>query len=261
MFRSFALAALILTACTAPQTGGGGGGGVTNPAPQSVALVGSYTLIALNGQPVAPGITLDLAGDGSFGGQAPCNRYFGGYTARSDFSFGFSQIGATRAACPQLSLEAAYFNALGTATQYRPGREGDTIAFLDASGQTVASYVRNAPQSAEVAIDGNWTISAASVNGVLTPNPGPSSAGITFNSATREFNANLGCNSASGPYTRNGNAIDFGAIAVTARQCFAPAPLEGPLLNAFQFVQTIAQTPSGVDLLGAGGQPLIRLTR
>jgi heat shock protein HslJ len=117
MFRSLAFVALFLTACTAPRSGGGGSG--TPPTPQSVALSGSYALIALNGQSVGPGITLDLADDGSFSGQAPCNRYFGGYTAQSDFSFGFSQIGATRAACPQLQLESAYLGALGTATQYR----------------------------------------------------------------------------------------------------------------------------------------------
>jgi heat shock protein HslJ len=74
-------------------------------------------------------------------------------------------------------------------------------------------------------------------------------------------NANLGCNRASGPYSRNGNALDFGAIAVTTQQCFAPAPLEGPLLSAFDFVQTVVQTPTGVDLLDADGQPLIRLVR
>ncbi len=259
MFRSLAFAALILSACTAPPSGGGGGG--TPQGPQPVALIGSYTLIELNGRPVPAGVTLDLAGDGSFGGQAPCNRYFGGYSAGSDFSFGFSQIGATRAACPQLALEGAYLSALGTATQFRPGREGDTIAFLDASGTTVASYVRASSPGAHVDISGNWVITAAQVNGVLTPNPGPTSAGVTFTSATREFSANLGCNNASGPYTRNGNSIDFGAIAVTTRQCFAPAPLEGPLLAAFNLVQTIVQTPTGIDLTDAAGQPLIRLTR
>jgi len=259
MFRRLAIVALFLSACAAPPPGGGGGGG--GPVPQPVALVGSYSLVALNGQSVQPGITLDLAGDGSFGGNAPCNRYFGNYSAQSDFSFDFSPIGATRRACPALSVESAYFAALDAATQYRPGREGDTFALLDAAGRNVASYVRATPPTAQINIDGNWVITAARVNGVLTANPGPSGTSISFSQATREFNANLGCNSATGPYTLNGNELDFGAIAVTARQCFAPAPLEGPLLVAFDLVRTAAATPTGIDLLDAGGQPLIRLAR
>lgn len=233
----------------------------TPPVVGQVALGGSWQLVELNGRPESGGITLDLGSDNSATGEAPCNRYFGTYAAGSDFSFSLPQIGATRRACPALNLESEYFAALSAATQYRPGREGDTFALLDAAGRTVASYVRASAPQAQVNIEGSWAITAASINGILTPNPGPTTAGITFSGATREFNANLGCNSASGPFTQNGDQIDFGAIAVTARQCFAPAPLEGPLLAAFPLVQRAVQTATGVDLLDAVGNPLIRLAR
>ncbi len=237
-----------------------------NPPPSAgqVALDGAWQLTALNGRAESSGITLELGADNNASGRAPCNRYFGTYTAGSDFSFSLPRVGATRRACPALNLEREYFNALSAATEYRPGREGDTFALLDASGQTVAIYSRAsaAPAPAlQVNLEGNWAISAASINGVLTPNPGPPSAGITFTAATREFVANLGCNTASGPFTQNGDQLDFGAIAVTARQCFVAAPLEGPLLAAFPLVQRAAPTPFGIDLLDANGNPLIRLAR
>jgi len=200
-----------------------------NPPPSAgqVALDGAWQLTALNGRAESSGITLELGADNNASGRAPCNRYFGTYTAGSDFSFSLPRVGATRRACPALNLEREYFNALSAATEYRPGREGDTF----------------------------WAISAASINGVLTPNPGPPSAGITFTAATREFVANLGCNTASGPFTQNGDQLDFGAIAVTARQCFVAAPLEGPLLAAFPLVQRAAPTPFGiVDILRVAGR-------
>jgi len=233
------------------------------PAPPSgpVTLGGSWQLVELNGRPESGGITLEFGPDNSATGTAPCNQYFGAYTAGSDFSFTLPQVGATRRACPALALESEYFSALSMATQYRPGREGDTFALLDAAGRTVASYVSASAPIAQIDIEGNWAITAASINGILTPNPGPTTAGITFTAATREFVANLGCNAASGPFTQNGDQIDFGAIAVTNRQCFAPAPLEGPLLAAFPQVQRAAPTPGGVDLVDAAGRPLIRLVR
>ncbi len=260
-FLNVIFASVLLSACVE------GTGPITNPPPppppptQQVSLGGSWQLIALNGRPESGGITLEFGLDNNATGQAPCNRYFGTYAAGSDFSFSLPQVGATRRACPALNLESEYFAALSAATQYRPGREGDTFALLDAAGRTVASYVRASAQSAQVDIEGSWAITAASINGVLTPNPGPTTAGITFSNATREFNANLGCNGASGPFTQNGDQIDFGAIAVTTRQCFAPAPLEGPLLAAFPLVQRAVQTPTGVDLVDPSGQPLIRLAR
>lgn len=259
-FLNLILGLSILSACV--DVPGQGSNPPPPPPPVSqVALSGSWQLIQLNGRPESGGITLEFGADNSATGQAPCNCYFGNYTAGSDFSFSLPQVGATRRACPALDLEGEYFVALSAATQYRPGREDDTFALLDAAGSTVASYVRASAPATQVNIEGNWAITAANVNGILTPNPGPTTAGITFSGATREFIANLGCNAASGPFTQNGDQIDFGAIAVTTRQCFAPAPLEGALLAAFPLVQRAAQTPTGVDLIDAAGNPLIRLAR
>jgi len=261
-FLSVIFASVLLSAC-AQVTGPGPNPPPPPPPVQQVTLGGTWQLVALNGRPESGGITLNFGGNNDASGQAPCNSYFGKYAAGADFSFSLPQIGATRRACPALNLESEYLSALSAATQYRPGREGDTFALLDASGRTVASFVNASTPlpPTQVNIEGSWIITAASVNGILTPNPGPTTAGVTFNSATREFNANLGCNNASGPFTQNGDQIDFGAIAVTTRQCFAPAPLEGALIAAFPLVQRVAQTPTGVDMLDANSQPLIRLAR
>lgn len=265
MFRFLVPAALALAAC-APQSPGGGAGPVSPANPVPVALDGSYRLIELNGRPIGGNITLGLTPDGQLNGQAPCNRYFGPYSAGSDFSFSAQQIGATRAACPELQLEGEYFEALRRTTQFRPGREGDTLGLLDGNGRTVASYVRSGPVAPppppqqQANIVGDWRITAVRVNGVLTPNQGPTTTGISFD-AGRGFSANLGCNFASGPYTLSGTQLDFGAIAVTTRACFAPAPFEGPIVTALDQTQSIAPTQAGFDMLDPSGQPLMRLER
>lgn len=260
MFRFLSLLLGLSVLSTCVNVPGQGNNPPPPPASQ-VTLGGSWQLTQLNGRPESGGITLEFGADNNATGQAPCNRYFGSYAAGLDFSFSLPQVGATRRACPALNLESEYFAALSSATQYRPGREGGTFALLDAAGRTLASYVQASAPQALVNIEGSWAITAASVNGMLTSNPGPTTAGITFSGATREFNANLGCNAARGPFTQNGDQIDFGAMAVTTRQCFAPAPLEGPLLAAFPLIQRTAATPTGIDLLDAAGNPLVRLTR
>ncbi len=266
MFRFLAPAALALAACAPPPSGGGGG--PVNPSnPVPVALDGNYRLIELNGRPIGGNITLGLMPDGQLNGEAPCNRYFGPYTAGSDFSFSAQQIGATRRACPDLQLEGEYFEALRRTTQFRPGREGDTLGLLDGNGRTVASYVRAGgpvvpppSQQQQANIIGDWRITAVRVNGVLSPVQAPSSAGISFD-VGRGFSANLGCNFANGPYTLSGNQLDFGAIAVTTRACIVPAPFEGPIVTALDQTQSVAGTPTGFDLLDPAGQPLLRLER
>lgn len=261
MFRYLIPALFALAACQAPPPSGGGSGTPpVNPAP--VTFSGSYTLVALNGRPVGGPITLDFEPGSRLSGSAPCNRYFGPYSAASDSSFG-TQIGATRRACPQLQLEGEYFEALGRAVQFQAGPNAERLGLFDAAGREVASYARSGapippPSGGQVDILGGWTIAAVRVNGGLTPASGTS---ITFNPG-RDFTANLGCNSAGGPYTLNGDQLDFGAIAVTTRACIAPAPFEGPILDALNRIQTAVQRgPGTVDLLDPAGQPLLALRR
>jgi len=268
MLRFLIPAALTLAACAAPPSGGGGGGvdPVVPGNPTPVNLDGSYQLIALNGRPVEGGITLDFEPGGQLGGDAPCNRYFGPYNAASDFSFSAQQIGATRRACPQLQLEGEYFEALRRTTQFRPGREGDTLGLLDGNGRTVASFVRSNPPVAppppeqQANIVGDWRIAAVSLNGALTPTQSAPGIGISFVPG-RQFNANLGCNFASGPYTLSGLQLDFGAIAVTERQCLVAAPFEGAIIDALERTQTIAPTPAGFDMIDGVGRPVMQLVQ
>src|SRR5690606_5994033 len=80
-------------------------------------LIGEWHLVGVNGLPANAGVNLSFEAakvgeaQASFNGQAPCNRYFGGYTAEGE-SISFKGVAATMMACPRLDEEAAYFKTL-----------------------------------------------------------------------------------------------------------------------------------------------------
>jgi len=74
------------------------------------------------------GATLSFPEPGRIAGDAPCNRY--GATQTAEYpAFHAEGIFSTKMACPDLGLEASFFDALGKATEAR--REGDTLLLLD----------------------------------------------------------------------------------------------------------------------------------
>jgi heat shock protein HslJ len=96
---ALALAALLATsACVAPG--------------QAQSLTGTeWHLVGIEGQRAPAPLTLILSEDGTVGGQAPCNRWFARNGAALP-ALSLDGIGATEMACPELAIEAAYFEAL-----------------------------------------------------------------------------------------------------------------------------------------------------
>ena len=82
----------------------------------ALAEDGPWRLDSLNGQPVGAEVTLDLAQADRVAGQGPCNRYFGEPVGLAP-AFAVDALGATKMACPELTLEADYFAALSAVTQ------------------------------------------------------------------------------------------------------------------------------------------------
>lgn len=75
-----------------------------------------WRLVTLNGESVAPLVTIDLSAEGQVSGRAPCNRYAGRYDGTlPDFRPG--PLRATKMACPDLALEGAFFRALTAVTR------------------------------------------------------------------------------------------------------------------------------------------------
>lgn len=75
----------------------------------------TYHLTEINGAAPESAITLELGPNGAISGQAPCNRY---NTSTEDPYpwLKITAIIATKMACPALSEESAYFDALESMT-------------------------------------------------------------------------------------------------------------------------------------------------
>lgn len=221
-----------------------------------------WRLQSVNGQAVTAPATLNFEAGGRYGGRAACNSYGGAVGVFSDFTIDFDGPIATRRACPQLSEEQALFAAFDQATDFRPGREGDTLALLDASGATVATFLRDGdvPGQVGASIVGMWTVAGVLIDGVLETDSGFGAPSFTFMEGG-QFSANLGCNTASGQFTQSGSSLTFGTTAVTARACFVPAPFEAPIIGHLPNIRMVQAIGGGISLRDANGVELIRLTR
>ena len=116
-----------------------------------------WRLVAIGGEPVPDNIvtTIRFEGDGKYGGQGPCNRYFGELNSAEGGPI-FGAAGATRMACPepQMALETRYFEALAAVTSMSmSGMSGEDMGPLtfqwtrgDESGELVFEM---APPAAE----------------------------------------------------------------------------------------------------------------
>jgi len=219
-------------------------------------------LQSLGGQAVIAPATLNFGADGRYGGSAACNTYGGEVATFTDFTIDFGGTIATRRACPQLSEEQALFAAYEAATDFRPGREGDTLALLGAEGRALATFVRDGdvPGRTGASVVGIWTVAGVRIDGVLETDSGFGTPTIEFMEGGR-FVGSLGCNTAQGDYTQSGDSLAFGTVAVTARACFVPAPFEGPILAHLRDIRTVQAIGGGISLRDAGGTELIRLTR
>ncbi|MFT5065100.1 MAG: heat shock protein HslJ [Yoonia sp.] len=99
-----ALAFIMTTACQTDESVTAFTDGVT-----------AFTLQSIDGEAVSASATIDVSEAGRITGRGPCNRYFADQTAPYPW-FSIGTIGSTRMACPDLSAEAQFFEALGAMT-------------------------------------------------------------------------------------------------------------------------------------------------
>lgn len=76
-------------------------------------LNGNWTLNTIDGQKPASMPTLSIyLPDGKISGSAGCNRYFGSIDSVTDTMIRFNEAGATKIACPDMSIERQYMDLL-----------------------------------------------------------------------------------------------------------------------------------------------------
>lgn len=102
----------------------------------------TWRMIELNLDPIEDSpITLQFDGkDKMLYGQAPCNRFFGGYSLsdeRDNIKIG--NLGATRMMCPQLELENKLMTVLANVVRVKV--DGDHLLMMDSEGNLLAVCV------------------------------------------------------------------------------------------------------------------------
>lgn len=152
--------------------------------------------------------------DGTLTGNAGCNSYFGSYTV-NDTQLTISQTGSTMMACdpPVMDQEQAYLSLLGEVSSYAVS-EGQ-LTFKNSKGQGILIYN---PVTA-VSLEGiPWQTTGVN-NGKGGVETTVTTELITAIFADGTVSGNSGCNSYSGEYTVEGEAITIGPVAGTLRAC------------------------------------------
>jgi heat shock protein HslJ len=98
-----------------------------------------YHLIDIDGVSFTSRATITFPEEGRVAGQAPCNRYFATQTEFYPW-FGLTGIGATRMACPELTLEAEFLSALEDMTLAEVS--GSTLILSNTDGRKMVFEAR-----------------------------------------------------------------------------------------------------------------------
>jgi heat shock protein HslJ len=218
--------ALLTSGCTT-----GPGPGNTTVRPADLPLLGTWQLASFLGangetvQPVAssiPLVTFDRSG--RVGGSVGCNHFTAGYTV-SGSGLVIGPAVSTLMYCSEppgvMDQEQRVFELLSLTAGFTV--TGDTLVLLDRAGNRVMTF-----QRASVATDASlagpkWRLAGFRDNETTrSALPGPDAA-LVFSPDGR-LSGTTGCNTVSGTYSTNGNAISIGPLAVTERACLDPAP-------------------------------------
>lgn len=237
----------LLTACS-----GGGGKGSSTSSGQAditgVQWVLDSAVLVRGARDVV--VTAQFA-DGRISGDSGCNRYFATYTAKpATGSMRIGPVGGTRMACPGTAgeVEQAYLAALANVQQYRATH--DSLRLTDAGGKVLLRF--SATDGAQ-AIRGEWEVTSYYTGDALvSPIAGTS---LTAKFDGKQVSGDAGCNTFSGPYTVDGEAITIGPLASTLRAC-ADSALDAQgtkYLQALALAKTFAVAGDRLDLFREDG--------
>lgn len=215
----------------------------------------SWTVRTINGVAVNPAAppTMSFAQDATVGGSASCNRYSGPFRTDGD-RISIGDVSMTQMLCEgeANAQEAAFLGALRAAQTWRLTQTGE-LEIGGVSGIVAAPGIAEAPPPPDpTGLGGtSWNLVAMG-----------NTADLARTVPTIEFGADgsvsgfAACNTFSGTFTTDGQAIALGALATTKMACERPASaVEAEYLQALSGVTTWSIEPDGRLLLG-GAVPL-----
>ena len=200
----------------------------------------------------ADDVTVTATFDGTHvAGESGCNRYVAPYTANARTgAMTIGAVGGTLMACSGTGsrVETAYLAALPKTASYRA--TATKLTLRDDSGATLLTY---AATDGARAIRGDWEVTSYDAGTALVSPIAGSSATATFDST--QISGTGGCNTFSGPYSVDGDAITVGPLAATLRACADPAveQQEQRYLQALALAKSYAVVGNRLDLFREDG--------
>lgn len=185
------------------------------------ALAGTaWTLVALPGRTLLPGITPSLSFDaaGHVGGSDGCNRYGGAYRADAT-ALTITPGGATMMACPEPVMQQARVFTAGLAATRSYALDAGRLVLRDTAGAARATLGTMQP----AALPGTrWTALAVN-NGKQAVASVVADADITAEFAPDgSLTGSAGCNRYMTSYTLDGETITIRPPGLTRRACASP---------------------------------------
>jgi heat shock protein HslJ len=248
------IAAVALAACTS----GGGASPSVEPRGTGTPLEGTaWQLTEYVGPeggtlsvPEAVAASATFTG-GTIAGDAGCNRYTGTYTLDGD-KMTISGVATTAMACPAIpsAVEKAYLAALDKVATYAVSRT--KLELKNAEGKVGLRFaVAEAPALTKT----RWLAT------MINSGTGAVASVIADSIVTALFAADGtvagsgGCNTYSGTYTTDGQALDFGPLVATEMACANPAVSrqESSYFAALDKVATFAFNGDRLQLRAADG--------
>ena len=257
-FRSRALSGLIAGLLVAGLAGAASAQS-SSPAATTGGLDGTDWLLAsVGGSPVASGVNANLlfttAEAGGFGG---CNRFFTSYTSDGVSTLTFGAIASTKMACDEATdaFEQSYLTALGTVASYAVTADGLSLA--DSGSTVVLTFAATAPAS----VEGPWNVTNVNNgNQGVEAVPEGIGASVAFG-PDGNVEGFGGCNSFSGGYSVNGDAIAIGPLMSTMMSCGeATDAFEVQFLTALQAATVWSVSAGTLDLRDATGAQQVEAT-
>lgn len=197
-----------------------------------------------------------------FSGNAGCNNIFGSVLLGDGNKMTFSPIGATKMACPGISVEPAFIQALGTVTNWSI-ENAQLILWNQKTMVARFNPKAGEGQNTDFLNDlaGYWDLNYIAGQKTAFKDLFPNKIPLLIFSKDDPMmvNGNTGCNSFSGRYFINGTSLSVAQpMAMTMMAC--PGNGEAVFLNALQKVNKYNITNGTLSLL-MGETVLLRFSK
>lgn len=218
IFTAFAAAAMVVAAASCSST-------KKTAAPAISSLNGEWSVVAIDNEPISSPEAKETTylgfntATGEFYGNASCNMLTGRFAIDAEPGvIDLTNVGVTRMACPDMTVENALLGALSSVKGYREGDEG--MELINGEGKNMVSLARRDPAEQAALLHGDWNVKEINNQPVDSTSAGAPYV-FTFgtDAGDNTFAVTTDCNNLMGEYETTSQAIKFGKVMSTRMAC------------------------------------------